>query len=192
MAIFLVRHGETASNVARIVQLPDEPLSARGRAQAARLAARLADLGVAAIVTSDLPRARSTAEVVAAATGAPLEVWPELRERDFGELRGRAYATLEVDLFAPDLAPPGGETWATFEARVERAWERVRERARSAPGNLAVVTHGLVCRAIVERLTTARPLVAPANASLTIVSAGADAAHVVELVACTAHLDRLP
>jgi len=38
MAIYLVRHAETDANATRVVQVPGVPLSARGRAQAARLA----------------------------------------------------------------------------------------------------------------------------------------------------------
>ncbi len=46
MAIFIVRHGETASNAARVVQTPETPLSDLGMAQARRLSRRLAELGV--------------------------------------------------------------------------------------------------------------------------------------------------
>src|SRR5512143_2148507 len=69
--IFLVRHGETDANAARVVQTPDVPLSARGREQARALATRLAGEGVAHIVSSDLARADETARTIAAATGAP-------------------------------------------------------------------------------------------------------------------------
>ena len=57
MSIFLIRHGETPGNVARIVQRPDIPLSERGRAQAGRLAHRLATAGITRILSSDLRRA---------------------------------------------------------------------------------------------------------------------------------------
>jgi len=40
--LFLIRHGETVGNASRTVQQPDSPLSARGLAQADRLARRLA------------------------------------------------------------------------------------------------------------------------------------------------------
>jgi len=49
MSIFLIRHGETEGNAARIVQRPDIPLSPRGQAQAERLARRLADAGITGI-----------------------------------------------------------------------------------------------------------------------------------------------
>jgi 2,3-bisphosphoglycerate-dependent phosphoglycerate mutase len=192
MSILLVRHGETASNAARVLQMPDTPLSERGLAQAARLAARLAGLGVAAIASSDYARARMTAEAVRAATGAPLELWPELRERNFGDLRGRAYADLGLDPFAADYAPPGGESWEEFHERTARAWRRVFARAGEVAGNLVVVSHGLVCRAFAEREIGLGGLEAPAawpNTSLTIVAAEAPAS--VELLNCVEHLSGL-
>jgi 2,3-bisphosphoglycerate-dependent phosphoglycerate mutase len=188
MAIFLVRHGETDANAARIIQKPDAPLSQRGRDQAARLARRLASLGVAAIVSSDFPRAQVTAEHIRAATGAPLELWPDLRERNMGLLRGRAYADIDFDIFAPDYAPPDGETWEEFDARVARAWTMVIERALGTDGNLAVITHGLVCHSIVNRVNPGASVVPgwTRNASLTIVS-GSDR-HTIDLLGCTEHL----
>jgi hypothetical protein len=67
---------------------PDTPLSLRGVAQAERLAARLAELSVARILSSDLARARMTAERVQAAARAALELEPLLQERNFGDLAG--------------------------------------------------------------------------------------------------------
>jgi probable phosphoglycerate mutase len=190
MSILVVRHGETASNAARIVQTPDIPLSARGIAQAERLAARLARLGVAAIASSDYVRAHMTAERVQAATGAPLELWPELRERNLGALRGRSYAEIGFDIFAEGYHPPEGESWEQFHQRVERAWQRVKSRASALRGNLAVITHGLVVRAIAEREVGLGGLESPLswpNASLTIISGGAEPSS-LELLNCTEHL----
>src|SRR5512143_3431048 len=105
MAILLIRHGETASNAARIVQTPDIPLSPRGLAQAERLAARVAPLGVARILSSDLARARMTAERLQAASAAPITLDAGLQERNYGDVRGRTYAELGVDILAPDYEP---------------------------------------------------------------------------------------
>lgn len=197
MSILLIRHGETASNAARIVQTMETPLSPRGHCQAKRLARRLADLGVARILSSDLARASMTAECLQAATGAPLEIDALLRERDYGEIRGRPYATLEVDLFSPDYAPPGGETWEVFHVRVDRAWSRVEAMAADASGHLAVVTHGLVCHSVISRLVRvsdpdALPLADGSplyfgNTALTILE-GPPPLTLTRL-ACTEHLD---
>ena len=191
--LFLIRHGETVGNASRTVQLPDNPLSARGVAQAERLARRLAPEGIAHILSSDFARARTTAEILQHLTGAPLSFEPLLQERNFGNLRGTPYADLGLDMFAPDYAPPNGETWPVFHARVERAWARVQALAAATRGPLAVVTHGLVCRSLAERhLILPDGDVAPErweNTSLTIVDWPAP--WRVRLLNCVAHLEDL-
>lgn len=197
MSILLIRHGETAANAARVVQVPETPLSQRGIDQAERLARRLARVGVARIVASDLARAAQTADALARAVGAGVAVESDalLQERNFGDLRGTPYAELGVDLFAADFAPPGGEAWEAFHARVDRAWERIQEAASdcAATGHLAVVTHGLVCHSLVSRhLRLAQELEPGAilqfgNTSLTVVEAVAP--YRVERLSCVAHLE---
>jgi probable phosphoglycerate mutase len=188
--ILLIRHGETAGNAARIVQKPDIPLSPRGEAQAAALARRLAGEGVAHIFSSDLARAVATAERVRAATGAPLSFGPLLQERNFGDIRGTPYDALGFDPFEPDYAPPNGETWDAFHARVDLAWARVRALAAATAGTLVVVTHGLVCRSIAARhVVLADGILVPEkweNTSVTIVDA--QAPWRVSLLNCIAHL----
>src|SRR5262245_46798881 len=189
--IFLIRHGETDSNAARIVQTPDIPLSERGLQQAERLARRLAAEGVAAILSSDLRRAVMTAEALRAATGAPLRFDPGLQERNYGDVRGQSYATLGVDILAPDYEPPGGERWAQFHARVDAMWPRITAAAAATAGNLAVVTHGLVCHSLAQHHLRLLPdCTAPLrwdNASLTIVDG--QPPWTVRVLNCTSHLD---
>jgi probable phosphoglycerate mutase len=151
VSIFLIRHGETLGNASRTVQLPDNPLSPRGIAQAELLARRLQREGIAAILSSDFARAAATAERLRRVTGAPVRHDPLLQERNFGDIRGTPYAALGFDMFAPDYAPPNGETWEAFHARVDRAWTLIQEAAAAAGGHLAVVTHGLVCRSLAGR-----------------------------------------
>src|SRR5262247_4300485 len=151
MSIFLIRHGETLGNASRTVQLPDNPLSPRGIAQAARLANRLEREGIALILSSDYARAAATADHVHRATGAPIRYSPLLQERNFGDIRGTPYAELGFDMFEPGYAPPNGETWQMFHARVDRAWALVQDVAATTAGHLAVVTHGLVCRSLADR-----------------------------------------
>jgi broad specificity phosphatase PhoE len=190
MAIFLIRHGETASNAARIVQTPEVPLSARGIAQAEQLGRRLAQLGVGAILSSDLRRAVMTAERVQAFTGAAITLDAGLQERNFGDVRGRSYADLGVDITAADYEPPGGERWQDFHSRVDATWDRIAAACGATEGNLAVVTHGLVCYSLALRRlqlpTDAGPSVRWHNASVTVVEDAAPWA--VRLLNCTAHL----
>ena len=191
--LFLIRHGETVGNASRTVQRPDSPLSPRGVAQAERLARRLAPEGIAHILSSDFARARTTAEILQSLAGAPLSFEPLLQERNFGDLRGTPYAELGLDMFAPDYAPPNGETWPVFHARVDRAWALVQALAAATHGPLAVVTHGLVCRSLAARhLLLPDGEVAPErweNTSLTIVDCPAP--WRVSVLNCVAHLEDL-
>jgi broad specificity phosphatase PhoE len=177
------------------VQLPVNPLSPRGIEQAERLARRLGREGIGAIVSSDLARAVQTAAQLARVTGLSVHHDPLLRERDFGDIRGTSYAQLGFDMFAPDYAPPNGETWEIFHARVDRAWAFVQERAAVTGGHLAVVTHGLVCRSLAGRhlVLPDRELVPERweNTAVTIIDPPGprQAGWCVRLLNCVAHLD---
>ena len=190
MTILLVRHGEADGNAARVLQRPDVPLNDRGLRQAEQLARRLSAHGFARILCSDLLRARMTAAPLAARSGIAIEQSPLLQERNFGDLRGLPYAELTENPFGPDVRPPNGEDWPTFHARVADAFAFIVSRRRSANGTLVVVTHGLVCRALVERHALLPEGVAVPdrfdNASITVMQE--DAPHGVSLLNCTRHL----
>jgi broad specificity phosphatase PhoE len=189
--IYLIRHGETASNAARIVQMPDEPLSGRGIRQAERLAARLAAAGIGTILCSDLRRAVMTAEPLHAVTGAAVSLDAGLQERNYGDIRGHSYASLGVDILASDYEPPGGEAWEVFYARVETTWRRVSLRILNTRGAVAIVTHGLVCFALARRHLRLPPGVQVpvrwGNTAVTVIDALPP--WQVRLLNCTAHLD---
>jgi probable phosphoglycerate mutase len=194
MTILMVRHGETAGNAARVVQRPDVPLNERGIRQAAQLADRLFAMGFVHVLCSDLLRARMTAEPLRARRGVVdvvIEETPLLQERNFGDLRGTPYAELAEDPFAPDYVPPNGESVAVFHRRVAQAFALIVERRRGLSGPLVVVTHGLVCHAILENHTSAcsRPEYF-ANAGLTLVDPASPFA--VSLTNCTQHLTEQP
>jgi broad specificity phosphatase PhoE len=87
--LIVVRHGRTGHNASRHVQGQlDVELDEVGRAQAAAVAPRLAELAPAVVVSSDLRRAADTAEPLAALTGLPVRPDPRLRERFFGWWQG--------------------------------------------------------------------------------------------------------
>jgi phosphoglycerate mutase (EC 5.4.2.1) len=135
--IIAIRHGETAWNVdTRIQGHLDIPLNDTGLWQARQLARALADEPVAAIYTSDLQRARATAQAVADTTGAPLTPEPDLRERSFGHFQGRTFAQIEAELPEdalrwrkrdPHYAPEGGESLTSLRSASTApctAWQR--------------------------------------------------------------------
>jgi broad specificity phosphatase PhoE len=191
MAVLLVRHGETPLNAARVMQPADTPLSPRGQAQAALLAERLAGGHVAAILSSDLPRARLTAEAVARRIVLPIETSTLLQERNFGALRGRPYDALGFDPLVMAAAPEGGESAAAFEQRTRAAFALLLQRHAGLDGDLVVVTHGLFIRTL---LATALHLPAQATAGLHLGNTSisifdAEPPHALRLLNCTRHLD---
>ncbi|MEN9315806.1 MAG: hypothetical protein RIS35_2199 [Pseudomonadota bacterium] len=191
MSIILVRHGETPLNAARVLQPPDTPLSERGLEQAAAVARRLAGHRLAGILSSDLPRARMTAEAISSACGLPVAETVLLHERNFGDLRGLPYDSLGFDPIARDEAPPGGESMDVFRERVAAAFAQALRMRASLEGDLAVVTHGLVIKTLL-RMHTVLPSGAEhpehvANTSVTILEA--DAPYRVTLLNCARHLE---
>ena len=194
MEIWLVRHGETALNAARILQPADTPLSAHGLRQAEALAERLAGERFAGILSSDLPRAHQTAQAIAERTGHALQTTPLLHERCFGDWRGQPYESLSTDPLAMDAAPPGGESTAQFADRCRQAFALALQTQAGLGGPLVVVTHGLVIRQILAALPASAhsevgvlELPRMGNTSLTILDASAP--HAVRLLNCVRHLE---
>lgn len=153
--LLLVRHGETDWNRERRWQggANDLPLNERGREQARGLAANLAGTRVDAVYSSDLARARETAEIVATATRAPIVLVPELREIDIGEWSGRTRDEIERDdPTAIERAHELGYGWLHGETPEElgvRVLGAVRKIAADRPdGCVVVVAHGWVIRAL--------------------------------------------
>ena len=154
--ILALRHGETAWNASgRIQGQLDIDLNPRGRWQAERLAQALADSAaadqpIAAIYSSDLKRAWSTAEPLAAELQLPLIAEPALRERAFGVFEGHTFDEikaawpLEAERWRkrePDFAPAeGGESLRAFRERIVDVVQRLA--ARHAGAQIALVAHG--------------------------------------------------
>jgi probable phosphoglycerate mutase len=191
MTILLVRHGETVDNASHTFQMPDSPLSDNGNIQAVQLAERLAQSEISDIVCSDYLRTKQTASYVAEQIGIAPNYTELLRERNFGDIRGRPYADLNFDPFALDYQPINGESWQAFDVRISLAWDHITAVAEQAGGDVLVVTHGFVCGSIVanhSRLETG--LEAPTrwgNTSLTEIEAALP--WLVYKLNCTAHLD---
>lgn len=148
-ALHLVRHGQSMWNVAGRVQGQSPragSLTALGRVQAAAVGRELTGT---AIVSSDLPRARETANIIGGMLGLPVLVDAGLREQRLGALEGRRFADVEpvIDgLWAHPLRlpPGGGESIADLHLRVRRTLSRLA--TRYAGREVVVVTHGGVLR----------------------------------------------
>ena len=143
--ILLARHGETDWNRdGRFQGWADPSLNDAGRAQARALAERLRDVPFDAVYSSDLLRARETAEIVAAPHGVEVVIEPGLREVNVGAWSGLTRA--EVEARFPHGERPGGETRDEHTARVLAAAERL---ARAHPHDrILLVSHGGTMRAL--------------------------------------------
>lgn len=133
--LLLVRHGETDWNAdGRLQGQTDRPLSDFGRRQARRLAEELADEQLEAIYSSDLSRARETAEIVADGLGLPVVLDPDLREKNWGTWEGLTAVERDRVEFV-------GESTEEHQVRILGALRRISERH---PGDdlVLVVTHG--------------------------------------------------
>lgn len=151
MSIYLIRHGQTNGNRDRILQTPDTPLSDLGHQQAKQLAQAFQDISVENIICSDYIRTQQTAAPLHAIQQSSFSLQPLLRERSFGDLRGKAYADIDADIFDESYAPPNGETQHQFIERVNLAWEFILETYQNMQGSLVVMTHGLVLRELIKQ-----------------------------------------
>jgi broad specificity phosphatase PhoE len=164
--VYLARHGETSWNQAgRWQGHTDVTLNDTGREQAQRLGEALRGLGILLARSSDLARARQTAEIAAAVLGLPpVEVDPDLRERAFGCFEGltrdecavrfpEAWTRYRADARLP---PPGGEAHDGVVARMDAG---VRRAAAALPPDGAglIVSHGGAMRALVASITGELP-----------------------------------
>ena len=148
--VYLARHGETDDNrePLRFQGFRDTPLNDTGRRQAEELGERVAGLGLAALWSSDLSRARETAEIAGRRLGLTPRLDARLRESNRGRWEGRLFedvAASEPELYAewmragPDWRFPGGESLLEQQERVAACVEDIR---RSGPLPALAVCHG--------------------------------------------------
>lgn len=146
--LILVRHGESSGNRERIYATSphDLPLTELGYRQAQQVAHRIAELfRPQLVVTSAYHRASETARIIAGALGLPLQVEPNLHEREIGAHRGRPYDSFITE---PDYdprrpwawKPEGGESYEDVQARVAPVLDRLA--AAHVCKDVIVVSHG--------------------------------------------------
>jgi probable phosphoglycerate mutase len=176
--LLLVRHA-MCDPVGRAIagRAPGVSLNAEGRAQAERLAERLARRALDAIYASPLERARETADAIAAPHALAVCVDAGLNEIDFGDWTGRTLAELEpvaawraFNSRRRSARIPGGESMRDAQLRAVAAVERLCERHPSA--TVLAVSHGDIIKGIVAHYLgmsldhLARLEIAPASVSV--------------------------
>ncbi len=153
--IWLLRHGQTAWNEqGRFCGHTDIPLSTLGRRQARKLASRLQHRPITAIYSSDLSRARETAEIIAKKRQRDIIISSVWREIHFGAWEGLTYNEIAASFheqlgFFTDpehVAPPQGETLTEVLQRVMPALGEIMQREHD--GEIVLVSHGGVLRGL--------------------------------------------
>jgi broad specificity phosphatase PhoE len=146
--LILVRHGESSGNRDRIFATSphDLPLTELGYRQAHEAAQRIGQLfRPELVVTSAYLRASETARIIAGALALPLEIEPNLHEREIGSHRGRPYDSF---LTEPDYdpqrpwvwKPQGGESYEEVQARAAPVLDRLA--AAHTARDVVIVSHG--------------------------------------------------
>lgn len=196
--ITLVRHAETAANVAgRWQGATDTAFSQRGRDQLSRLAARLRSDIPAVVIASDLARAASSA----AALGLAFEPDARWREPNVGEWEGLTFEEIrarDADRLAAlmngeDVAIGGGERLSDVAARLSAAFADVVARV-GEDGSAVVVSHGLALLTLVSSIVGTRrpaPLQLMGNTGVTSFSVNSVGPQLVGYND-TSHLDDHP
>ncbi len=145
-----MRHGQTDWNLEdRFQGSTDIPLNNTGREQAEQAFEATSKLPIDIIVTSDLSRAKETAEILNRKMELPLILEPRLRERNFGDWQGKVkteFTQEQIDIRrnTPELIEKGGETYKQLETR---AFGAINEHLNDNPDkNILFVCHGNIHR----------------------------------------------
>lgn len=152
---FFVRHGETDWNVEKRVHgHSDTPLNDNGRQQAREAASQLKGQNIDLIISSDLKRAKETAEIISKKLGVELVLDPALRERNLGIFEAKTSDEVGEEnwnlLATPHHAPEGGESLHELEERVHQAL--LRHKKSHHHKNIVIVSHSNALQQLLGRL----------------------------------------
>ena len=158
MNCYLVRHGKDDDSVRG--GWSSTPLTDLGIEQVQALANELAldpQKNIVQIFSSDLLRAKQTADILSKKIGVPVVYLPQFREADNGILAGmknaevlQAYPGLFWNTLDWDECYPEGESPHAFYNRVRNAWHTFANRIHDWDGDVILVTHGGVINVILH------------------------------------------
>lgn len=145
---YVMRHGEATSNIERRLtsypEIIESHLTDLGKQQVENSVDSLRGLGINLIISSDQPRAKETAEIVAKALNVKIEYHEGLREISFGKYNGQSalpYRALFKNVSDKvDVRPEGGESWADLHSRMSLAVEDILKKYEGK--KVLIVSHG--------------------------------------------------
>jgi alpha-ribazole phosphatase len=158
--VFLVRHGQTNANVGDYYMgWSDEDLNELGYHQAYCLSSRLADLPIAAVYTSPLRRAHTTATIIAEPHQLEVQALPDFIEIQLGDWQGmhrdeikrkwpQLWRQSRVD--PSEVSLPNGESYREVTERAVRCFEKVVEANKD--NQIVIVTHDAIIRVLIAHV----------------------------------------
>jgi broad specificity phosphatase PhoE len=161
MILYMMRHGQTDWNVKQRSQgWNDIPLNEKGVVQARLASEKLQNIEIETIYSSDLKRAKKTADIISASLDLPVHYTKRLREMNFGKAEGVKKTDLPAkfpyihsafnDLKNPeryDIRYPNGESIGEVQQRFMKFITKLYEDGRK---NVLIVTHGMLVRIFCE------------------------------------------
>lgn len=159
--LIMMRHGQTIYNAGRRMQGQlDTQLSDTGLAQARTAAEWVKEMGIVRIVSSDLSRASTTADIIGEKLGLEVELDPRLRETHLGTWQGMTHGEVDSAFEGaraawrhdPTWAPPGGESRLDVAKRARPVVDKLLQWDGWDDGAVLLVAHGGTISALTSNL----------------------------------------
>lgn len=157
--VYFVRHGQSKDNASPVFQSTESPLSELGISQVNKIAQRVSSLMFESLISSPLPRASQTAEIIAEKTGKKPEYSELFVERiKPSDINGKPYTDdrasrkwreWEKSLYTSSIKIGDGENYDEITKRAAQALDWLENRPEAS---LVVVTHGYFLRVIIAKV----------------------------------------
>ena len=157
--IYLVRHGQSEGNITPVFQSTDSPLSTEGKRQSHALATRLDSLPIETIISSPLPRAKNTAEIITATTHHAVEYEDLFVERIrptategkpwHDQAAAHLWKQWEESLVTPGIRVEDGENYEDITTRADKVLTYLHARKEQT---ILVITHAYLIRTIAAKI----------------------------------------
>lgn len=160
MLVYFVRHGESEGNKLKFHQVEETPLSEKGIKQAEVLAKRLKNIKIDVIYSSNVNRAKQTAEIINKKLNIPIEYWDKLAERRTPtEIRGKSIDDPEVvkikklieeNLNNRNWKYSNEETFNELNKRVENIIKHLEKNHNNQ--TVLCISHSILITAVIAKI----------------------------------------